>query len=222
MSSPLEDAISEDADGPARLAGSDFFAFAGVSEAIHTAFIRRLAKAHRDVVASYLPPENVQRFRHGDTWQNPGAENPSESGMQEHSAIHATGFDQVVEHDLGMMARAVDQLTQQMHRQFAHMFYSTIEEGADRVGNTVDAANLPLEEAYYRGLETVQVMAEPDGSIRWPEVRGGGDLWARMSQALEAATPEFKARLEALKTRKAQEARDRELERQRRFVKYGE
>lgn len=219
MSFPLDDL--GDADRPARLAGPDFFGFAGVSEAVHAAFIRRLARAQQSVVANYIPPENVQRFRHGGTWQNPGAENPNESGMQEHSAIHAASFDQVVDHDLGMIARSVDQLTEQMHQQFAQMFYSTIEDGADRVGNTVDAANLPLEEVYYRGLETVQVMAEPDGTIRWPEVRGGGDLQTRMAQAVEAATPEFKARLEALKAQKSEEARARELERQSRFVKYG-
>lgn len=222
MDDNIEDVNLEYDDRPVRLSGADFFAFASISEAIHTAFVQRLAKANRAVVASYLPPENVQRFRHGGTWQHPGAENATEAGMQLHSAIHGTGFDLIVEHDLGMMARAVDQLVQQMHRQFAHMFYSTIGEGAERVGNTVHAAGLPLEEAYYRALETVQIMAEPDGRIRWPEFRGGGDIPARMARALEAATPEFTARLEALKERKAQEAHDREFERQRRFAKYGE
>jgi hypothetical protein len=205
----------------ANAAKPEFFERNAIGEAIHVAFMRHLARTQSTIMATYMPPENVQRYRHGGSWRNPGANDDRETGMQVHSAQHAVGFDDVVGHDLPMINRFTESVTDQFHQQFALMFYSTIGEAAESVGNTVDAAGMAPEEAFYNLLEAVEVSADPDGSIRWPEFRGGGDFPDTVAKAVEAAGPEYRARLETLVAAKTEKALAKEAERKTRFARYG-
>ncbi len=109
-----------------------------------------------------------------------------------------------------------------MHRQFAQMLYSTVGAACDQTGNTVDAkAEGSLENAFMAMMEKVQFSVDKNGKVNLPTLLPP-DTGARMMAALEAASPEYKERLEAIKARKIEEALGREAERKAKFACYGD
>ncbi len=200
---------------------AEFFSFDREGLAIHTAMARHVGRATDAFAMRYLPPENLQRYAHGGSWEHPGADDVRDSGMRDHKAESGAQFDAIVDHDLKMIADMVASLNGQLNQQFAQMMFGTVEEAAESVGNVVDAAGQAPEEAYYQMLEKIEVRANPDFSIRWPTQIAGAGATERLEAAMNGASDAFKAKLEALKEAKAAEAREREAARQARFKRYG-
>lgn len=191
--------------------------------AFTTAFTHMLAKLQKEVVSQYISSGNTHRFRHGGDWQHPGAPETMGGGMQTHSAIVETQFQDLVDNDLGAIDRNAQHLIEAMHRQFAQMLYSTVSAACDHTGNTVDAkAEGSLENAFMTMIEKIQFSVDKNGKVNLPEVHVAPDTGARMMEALEAASPEYKERLEVLKARKIKEALKREVERKAKFARYGD
>ncbi len=69
--------------------------------AFNTAFTLMLAKFQKEVISQYISPGNTHRFRHGGDWEHPGAPETIGGGMQTHSAIVETQFQNLVDNDLG-------------------------------------------------------------------------------------------------------------------------
>lgn len=193
------------------------------SAAFNTAFTQRLAKLQYEAISQYISPGNTHRFRHGGDWNHPGAPEAINGGMQTHSAIIETQFQDLVDNDLGSIDRAAQHFIETMHRQFAQMLYSTVGAACDQTGNTVDAkAEGSLANAFMAMMEKVQFSVDKNGKVNLPEVHVAPDIGARMIAALEATPPEYKARLEILKARKIEEALEREAERKAKFARYGD
>jgi len=191
--------------------------------AFNTSFTLMLAKLQKEVVSQYISPSNTHRFRHGGDWNHPGAPEAIGGGMQTHSAIVETQFQDLVDNDLGAIDRSAQHLIEAMHRQFAQMLYSTVSAACDQTGNTVDAkAEGSLEDAFMAMIEKIQFSADKNGKVNLPEVHVAPDTGARMIAALEATSPEYKDRLEVIKARKIEEALGREVERKAKFVCYGD
>lgn len=198
-----------------------YFAFEAYAAAIQEAFVTRVREEAEAFVTSILPPENVQRFHHGGGWQHPGNDDVQGSGMVEHIAEHETPLEDVVRHELAMIDRSVDVLSLQMQKQFMQMLFGTVGKAAESAGNSIDASGLSPLELFIAGLETVEISANPDFSVRWPQFVGGGDMAGRVDAALRAASKEDLARIEAIQAAKAKVAIERERERQARFKHYG-
>lgn len=198
-----------------------YFAFEAYTAAIQEAFVTRVREESEAFVTSVLPPENVQRFHHGGGWRHPGNDDVQDSGMVEHIAEHETPLENVVRHDLAMIDRSVEVLSRQMQKQFMQMLFGTVGKAAESVGNSIDASGLSPLELFTAGLEAVEVSANPDFTVRWPQFVGGGDMPGRVEAALQAASKEDLARIEAIKATKANAAIERERERQARFKRYG-
>lgn len=191
--------------------------------AFNTAFTLMLAKFQKEVISQYISPGNTHRFRHDGDWEHPGAPETIGGGVQTHSAIVETQFQNLVDNDLGSIDRTAQHLIETMHRQFAQMLYSTVGAACDQTGNTVDAkAEGSLENAFMAMMEKVQFSVDKNGKVNLPEVHVAPDIGARMIAALEATPPEYKERLEVLKTRKVEEALGREVERKAKFARYGD
>lgn len=191
--------------------------------AFSTAFTLMLATLQKEIVSQYISPGNTRRFRHGGDWNHPGTPEAIGNGMQTHSAEVETTFQDLIDNDLGAIARTAQHLSETMHQQFAQMLYSTLGAACDLAGNTVDAkAEGSLEQAFMSVIEKIQFSADKNGKVTLPEVHVAPDTAARMIAALEAASPEYKERLEILKARKIEEALEREVERKAKFARYGE
>lgn len=207
---------------PARAARRTYFSYDAEAIAFNEAFTRALSEIQKGIASQYLPPENMQRFRHGGAWSSPGNPNSSGGEMQTHSAILETPFDDIVNNDLSALPRSFQRLAEAMHQQFAQMLYSTVGAACDENGNTVNAqAEGSLPEAFLAMIEKIELGVNKDGTVSMPEVHADPQTAARMMAALEAAPQEFVDRFEAVKARKIAEALAGEVARKARFVRYG-
>jgi hypothetical protein len=192
------------------------------ARAFDSALIRAFSEIQKQIVAQYLRPENAQRFRHRGPWSNPGNDKAPGGDMQTHSAVLETRFDEIANNDLTIIERNLRQLREAIDRQFAKMFYSTVEEACNQSGNTIDArAAGSLEAAFISMLEKIELGIDKDGTVSLPEIHASPELGERMLATLEGTSQEYQDRIEALKARKTAEAVAREAERKARFVRYG-
>ena len=199
-----------------------YFAYDAGAQAFNDAFTRTIAKIHKDTIAKYLPPENTHRFPHGGTWSDPGNTRALGGQMQTHSAFLETRFEDIVNNNLDIIVRSFGALAESLHQQFATMLYSTVNDVCERTGNTVDAkVEGSLEAAFMAVLEKIELGVDHNGNVSMPEFHVSPDVGKRMLAALENSPPEYKERIEALKTRKTAEALAREAERKAKFVRYG-
>ena len=191
--------------------------------AFGTAFSLMLGKLQKEVVSQYISPGNTHRLRHGGDWNHPGVPEAIGGGMQTHSAVVETKFQDLIDNDLSAIDRSARHLIEAMHQQFAQMLYSTVSVACDQTGNTVDAkAERSLEGAFMAMIEKIQFSADKNGKINFPEMHVAPDTGARMLAALEATSPEYKVRLEVITARKIEEALEREVERKAKFAHYGD
>ena len=209
------------ADNSTELRSRDYFADENANVAFNKAFLEHVGKLQKQTVAKYLRPENIQRFRHGGEWTHPGLPTATGGGMKEHSALVETKFEDIVNHDLGMIERVERGLLDEMERQFAQMMYATAFDACEKSGNTVDAKTKgSFAEAFLATLEKIEFAADRNENVKLPEIHVHPDMAARMVAALEAAPPELKARLEEVKARKTAEAIERERLRKSKFARY--
>ena len=176
----------------------------------------------KNAVAQYLSKENTLRLHHGDAWKHPANPEASDGGMKEHSAFSETKFQDIVDHRLELIGLCVAQLNEEMHRQFTQMMYSTVNEACDRSGNIVEAKGLPITDAFIAMIEKVSFSADRNGVVQFPEIHAHPELAKKMIEAIEAAPPEYKIKLDEVKERKSKEAIEREADRKAKFVQYGE
>jgi hypothetical protein len=194
-----------------------------VSSAFQKSIVALLTTIQKDIVSKYLPPENTHRLRHGGKWEHPGLPDAVNGGIEQHSSVNKIQFEDIVNHDLGLIDRFVQKIAQDMERQFTQMMYSTVFTACDQTGNTVDAkAAGSTREAFAEMLEKIQFCADKFGNVRLPEIHAGPEAVSTLKNAFEDASPEFHERMEAIKARKIAEALDREVKRKARFVRYGD
>lgn len=193
------------------------------AEAFNLSFLHMLADRKTKIFSQYLSPHNTHRLRHGGDWSHPGAPEVYIGGMQTHSASVETKFQNLVDNDLGAIDRTVQVLMESMHQQFAQMLYSSLSAVCDQTGNSVDAkAEGSLVGAFIAMLEKIEFVADKYGCVSLPQIHAGPDTATSLLEAMEAATPEEKEHIEAIKARKIAEALKREADRKAKFVCYGE
>lgn len=200
----------------------NYFSDQAAVQGFNLALNKYLATIQKSLVAQYLPKENTLRMHHGGAWKHPANPEASDGGMEEHSAFSETKFQDIVNHRLELIGLCVAELSEEMHRQFAQMMYSTVNEACDRSGNIVDAKGMPLTDAFISMIEKISFSADRNGDVRFPEVHAHPDFAKKMIEAFRAAPPEYKKRLDEVTERKSKEALEREAERKAKFVQYGE
>lgn len=183
-------------------------------------FLDALNKRQR---RQFLSPENVQRFRHGGTWLHPGKPEIDPGEMQQHSTVAETRFDDVVNHDLKVLPRLIEQISRALNEQFFRMFYQTVSSACDKSGNTVsNKAAGGLEQALLEMLGKIEFSATPDGKVNLPQIHAGPEVAEQLKALEEHGSPEFKAKFAELKERKIADALAKEEQRKAKFVRYGE
>jgi len=192
------------------------------SRAFNLSFTQLLGQLKDQVVSRYIGTDNQHRFRHDGGWVHPNAPQVIGGDMQRHGAEMSVAFEAIVANDLDLIPSNLDHLVGEMDRQFAQMMYATVAQACDRTGNTVDAqASGGLPQAFLAMLERIEFMATKEGVVDMPEIHVNPETAEKMMAALEASSPEFQAKVEALKARKIAEALDREAARKAKFVGYG-
>jgi hypothetical protein len=201
---------------------ASYFADEAAASAFSKSVATFLAAIQKAIVSKYLRPENMHRLRHGGTWIHPGLPHAVNAGLEQHSFVAEIPFEDLVNHDLGVIDRFAQKLAEDMERQFAQMMYSSVSAACDQTGNTVDAkaAGSTLD-AFAEMLEKIQFAADKFGKVSLPDIHAGPEAAASLKKALDSAPPAFQRRIQEIKSRKIAEALDREAERKARFVRYG-
>lgn len=201
----------------------DFLTDRASTEAFERALIKHVSEILKVSMAQLIRLENVQRFRHGGEWSHPGLPDAYNAGMQRHTSQVDIKFEELVNHDLSAISRYVNTVADDMSRQFHQMMYATISASCDQNGNVVDpkAAGGPIE-GFAAMLEKIQFSADKDGNVRRPEIHLSPETFEKFRQAQHTASPELLQRIHDLGELRAAEAIEREAERKRRFVRYGE
>lgn len=200
-----------------------FFSDRAVSKDFDVAFTRKLSSALRSVMTSLLPPESVANFSHGRQITHPAATEHFDGGRHSNKAMLTARYVDLIEHNVEALANELFAAQMQMATQFQQMFFSTLSASCEQNGNAVDMGGRGFTmEAFTAIWEKLQVEVKPDGNPKLPDMLMGGEAFDEAQAVLENASPEEKAKLDAIKKRKIDEGRVREAARQAKFANYGE
>lgn len=180
-----------------------------------------LATVQKLLVAQYLSKNNILRMYHGTSWGHPANPEAWNAGLNEHTAYSETKFKDIVDHRLDLIDFCVSKLSEELHRQFSKMVYSTINEACDRSGNTVNAVGVPITDSFITMLEKLSFSCDKDGKVHFPEVHASPKVIEKLMTALNSAPKEFRDRVDKVTEQKSSEALQREAERKAKFVGYG-
>ncbi|RDI97440.1 hypothetical protein DVT68_16990 [Dyella solisilvae] len=209
------------ADDP-KVSRKEYFADHEISAASSCAFAREVKERMDAVTGEIVSRDNVQHFRHGGAWQHPANPDAVDGGMKTHSALTQTSFDEIINHDLGSIERALNQVTESMTQGFFESLYSLVSDSCTSVGNVVSARDgVPVWELLYEVFEKIELSVDRDGEVHMPQLHVGSEDFSNFNEKLKAAPPEFHQRFRELQTRKVEEARIREANRRSKFTRYG-
>lgn len=192
------------------------------AKGFNKAFTLKLAELQKESLAQFMNLDNAQRVRHGGEFQSPANPQAVESGLKQHTATLETKFDDVVNNKLGLITRSLESVSEQMQKQFAEMFYATLSDACEQTGNVVDAqAEGSHQEAFAAILEKIELVADREGNVEMPQMHVSPETGDRLIESFREVSPEYEARVNAIKARKIAEAVQREVERKAKFVGYG-
>lgn len=200
----------------------EYFEDADAAKAFMGAFARLLAKHQNEVNAKYVNPDNVHRFHHGERWSHPADPDVADSETRTHSVEYVTKFEDIVNHNLGLLDQSLRAIGESMHRQFTAMVFSTVADSCDATGNVVSAKEAgSVTAAFVAMLEKMEFHADKDGNVSLPQIHAGADAHRNLTEALNSAPPEVRSEIEALTQLKTERAIERERERKEKFLGYG-
>jgi len=166
----------------------------------------------------FVSEENTLRMNHGGSWIHAAQDPESDTTMHTISVESLIPFKDIAENDLGLIARTILPLNEEMEKQFAQSMYGVIGAAAEKVGNVVDAkaagsfANSMLE--MFRKIE---IGVDREGNISMPQLHVGPAMAEKIANELQDVPPEIEAEIEQVRAEKVQSALDREAERKAKF-----
>ncbi|MFC3816399.1 hypothetical protein [Lysobacter sp. GCM10012299] len=188
-----------------------------------SAVSEKIGEIHEANTQLYVAPENIQRLRHGRSWNVHPAETGTAGSFHSLSTTHEIKFDDLLANNIERLPQAVAQCAEGMHSEIARSIYSTIGEAADAVGNSVSSADHGnnLLEAIYAVIEKVEFSVDKFGNVSPPTLHVPPDIGRKLEELKSQLNPEFEARFEALMAAKAESALTAEEARKGKFINYG-
>jgi hypothetical protein len=108
----------------------------------------------------------------------------------------------------------LDTAAREMAEKQSALFGERFEQSVNEVGNAINAEGMTEVEAFFKGLETVDLEFNQDGSPDIPESpQPSGQAWLKRMRLLVAEDPLLRQRYTSLIGRKREEFRDREISR---------
>ena len=118
----------------------EFFSMPELRQGFEDELTQLLRKKLRDLRAVYINPRNEQMYHHGSTWKAPEESGAEDTTIVTHQHIVELPFSKVIEHDLSVVPRYIENIVSGMFGQFQAHLFKTVEEVTTRSGNVVDAA----------------------------------------------------------------------------------
>jgi hypothetical protein len=180
-----------------------------------TEIVARLNDRAREILVSR---QNVMRMNHGKAWVHSARDPEPDTSMHSISAKWVIPYKEIADNDLGLIARSILPMSEEMSRQFAKNMYDMIGAAAERVGNVVSTENAgSVSQSLIEMMSKIELGVDRDGNVSMPQIHAGAEAHAKLIAELENMSPEVAAELERLRLEKSQEALDRETERRAKF-----
>jgi hypothetical protein len=186
------------------------------------AFALLVTEVNRERLSTVISSRNTHRFRHGGDWSHPSSPDLSDGQLKKHGVEVVARFEELLRHDLGMLPRILQELSEGFHEQFMRSFYQTVNEACEKSGNSVSAKTQGLESALLEMMEKIEFSVTEDGQVSMPQIHAAPDVVKKLIELENTGSAEFRGRVKAIQERKGKEALDRELARRARFVGYGD
>lgn len=191
-----------------------------VEAAFDLSVARRMTEIQEASHRLMVSERNVMRMNHGRQWVHSAREPEPDTQMHSISAEWLIPFKDIADNDLGLIARTMHPVNEEMSRQFAQNMYGLVGAAAEKVGNVVDAQNTgSLAQSLLEMFRKVEFGVDRDGNVSMPQIHAGPEMADRLTAELQALPPEALAEIETIKAAKSLAALAREAERKSRFRK---
>lgn len=188
-------------------------------KAFMTALMQAVSDRTTAAQSQFISPENIHTFNHGRSWNMPALPDASNTGMKTHTTEMLTKHQDIVDGELTVIDRTIEELANSMTSQMSAMLFQTISDSCDENGQTVDAQGQPLTIDFIIAMVAkLEFGVGRDGEVQLPTIVGGSV--DKLKLACQQALPEKQKELENLIERKKSEALERESIRLARFVGY--
>lgn len=179
--------------------------------------VRRLVDKKR---SEFIPPENVQSYRHGLAWQAHYTDSPTEvSTVKELRHEFMVPMDSICDGYFSVLEDKIVEMSEAMHASQMRMMYELVSETSDRTGNVVSTAGKGMAEAFLETLEKIEFGVDKNGNPSLPSIHLGSEAFKKLFEDPQLKDPQFAQRVEDVKKRKIDAALRREDERLGRFAK---
>jgi hypothetical protein len=210
----------DDTGGAPMTADPRFWCFERKEEerAFESSVMALLAQLQKRSRETFVSEQNVLRMNHGSNWVHSARAPEPEVTMHKISAEYSIPYKDIVENDLGLIARTILPLSQEMEKQFAHNMYGVVGAAAEKVGNVVDArAAGSFAQSMLEMFKKIEFGVDRDGNVSFPQIHVGTETFERISKEMQNVPPEIEAEIQQIKAEKIQAALNREIERKAKF-----
>jgi hypothetical protein len=212
-----DDRVDPDA---ARKADPRIFCFERPEEekAFALSVTRMLGALQERERATFVSNQNVLRLNHGRQWVHSAREPEPDTSMHSISSEWLIPFKEIADNDLGLIARSLLPVSEDMARQFAQNMYGVVGAAAEQVGNVVDAkAAGSVAASLIEMMSKIELGVDRDGNVSMPQIHAGSDAYEKLVEAMQNMDPKDAAEFERLKQEKSRQALEREAERRAKF-----
>jgi len=198
------------------------FSFGQLGEEFDEEFtntVRNLCDIER---AKIISPENVAHYSHGHQWLELEPQGGmTKSGFETHSHEGSLQLEDIRLHRIEVIPRHVTAVVTEMSKQFTQMMYAEVAEGADAVGNTVDAKQFESPAlAFLEGLKRLEFGVDRQGNPSRPQLHLGQAALEALQRDFEKHGKPLQDKIEEITKQKEREAVERNKSRLRRFKGY--
>lgn len=193
-----------------------------IAKSFDESFAKVVAEIYQSRVNRYVPSKNAHRLRHGGEWVHLTDSVEDRGAMKQYSTTFELKHDQILERRVEVLLNSAGRIAEEMGDQFIRTIYQTLSETCDKSGNVIDAkAEGSLADALVKMFETIEFGVDENGDVVLPEIHVGSAAAENIKNAIEVGGDELKARVEEIKIRKTEEAKNAELIRRSKFLDYG-
>ena len=195
------------------------FSFGKLGEEFDEEFIitvRNLSSIER---AKLVPPENEAHYSHGHQWLelNPQG-GMTKSGFETLSHEGSIRLEDIRRHRTEVILQHVTAVVRDMTRQLTEMMYAKVGEGAEAIGNTVDAKQFDSPAlAFLEGLKRVDFGVDRQGNPSRPQIHLGKAMLEALQRDAMKYGKALHDKIEEITKQKEREAVERNKSRLRRF-----
>ena len=166
----------------------------------------------------FISEQNTLHMNHGGAWVNAASNPEPDTSMHTISAELMIPYKDIADNDLGLIARSILPLSEEMEKQFAFNMYGMVNTAAEKVGNVVDArAAGSIAESMLEILRKIELGVDRDGNVSMPQIHVGPEMFERITKELENVPPDLKAEIERVKAVKVEAALQGEADRKAKF-----